>query len=552
MLYALVAGIVAGAILRALALLFRKVGPERGLRWAAKLRWLGWPLITFVFFATALTSAIVRETGALVVSILSALLVLGSASAILFQFGPVKIRRLASGMRHYAWPILAGMFFITTMALVFIDTERTSPTEQIVFVVDLADEEMLVLRDVLDELEPELGAKVFLMSVGSSRYVARLDKMTCSGDMKWDLIAADNNMLGILAAKGLVEELSEFREYDELIPQTLLPSLRPLLKFEGIFYFAPFRPNVKIAFYNEEKFAQYGLSPPKDWDELLNVAMVFKEKEGVGRVAIQGYPGKCSAVTVFEFVEAAGGDALALDDDGSREAFTFLQQLEPYLAPEYVETRFDTANELLIDEHVYLAANWTFGIKVIVEDAGKKQIKAYPGWWGPETEVHVLGGDVLAIPKGAPNPNQAIKLIELLLSKETQQALLSRLRWLPVRFDSYYDIPSELAPYFDAVLDAVSFAVARPTAPQWTVAEKVLDSAFGGLIREGEPIASLEEYSASMKEIPSEYIRYRVEPGDTFELIASRHNTAVAILADANLITSGTVLCEGQILLVPR
>ena len=109
-----------------------------------------------------------------------------------------------------------------------------------------------------------LDAQVFLMNVDSSRYVPRLDKMRASGNMKWDLIAVDNNMLGVLAAKDLVEELSVLRESDELIPATLLPSLNPLLECGDELCFAPFRANVKIAYYNEEKFA-VALFSPAGW-----------------------------------------------------------------------------------------------------------------------------------------------------------------------------------------------------------------------------------------------------------------------------------------------
>jgi LysM repeat protein len=79
-----------------------------------------------------------------------------------------------------------------------------------------------------------------------------------------------------------------------------------------------------------------------------------------------------------------------------------------------------------------------------------------------------------------------------------------------------------------------------------------LDRAFGGLIREGKDIASLKEHSAKLKETPSRYLRYRVEPGDTPETIARSHNTTVAILAEANGITNRIFIGPGQILLVPQ
>ena len=243
-----------------------------------------------------------------------------------------------------------------------------------------------------------------------------------------------------------------------------------------------------------------------------------------------------------------------MDDDGSKKAFAFLKELEPYLAPEYVETRFDTANELLIDDEVYLVSNWTYGFKVVVKDAGKKEIKVYSGWNGPESEVHVLGGDVLSIPKDSPHPNQAIKLIELLLSKKIQKILASRLCWPPVRQDVYDEIPDELNPYFQVVNDALSTAVIRSTMPQWTLVERMLDHTFGELIRKGNAIALLEKYSEILKRTPSQYIVYDVNARETLEEIAISHNTTVDILAEANGIITGTSIGprQMQILLIPQ
>lgn len=550
----LIAGLAATGIVASAALVARKVA------WGTARRFsnlLGWPFIASVFFSVSLLSAFLRGAWLERVVVLGIVLAL-TASVMLLRFGPAqRLPAPVEFVRRYPWRTLTTIFFLTTITLLALNlasSPSSAPCERIVFVVDFADEELIVFRDILDELEPELGAQVFLMNVDCSRYVSRLDKMRAAGDMKWDLIAVDNNMLGVLAAKDLVEELPEGEEYLELVPESLMLSLRPLLRFEGRFCFAPFRPNVKIAYYNEHKFVQYGLEPPRNWDQLLEVAKVFKEKEGVGRVAIQGEPGAAAAVTLFEFVTAAGGDPLTLDDDGATEAVTFLKQLEPYLAPEYKETTFNTANELLIDEQVYLVSNWTFGIGVVVEDAGKKEIKAYSGWSGPEGEVHVLGGDVLAVPKGAVHSDTAIKLIKLLLTKETQQTMLSRLRWLPVRVDAYDGVPPEIAPYFEAVREAMARAEARPTEPQWTLAENILDGVFGGLIRGDEDIdsLSLEEWSEMLKEIPSEFIRYTVKHGDTVDRLASRYDTTPDIIHEANCMTPGTSIGPGQILLVPQ
>ena len=189
---------------------------------------------------------------------------------------------------------------------------------------------------------------------------------------------------------------------------------------------------------------------------------------------------------------------------------------------------------------------------MIVEDAGKTEIKAYRGWRGPQGEVHVLGGDVLAVPKGAPHPVEAVKLIELLLEKETQKKMLSRLRWLPVRFDAYEGVSPELAPYFKAVNETLSFAVLRPNVPTWPVVENLLDKAFRQLIQEQGDIALLQEYATALKNIPSQYLRYSVQTGDTLELIANRYNNTVDLLAEINCITIRAPIAPGQILLIPQ
>jgi len=548
----LIAGLVGAAILGGLALLFRHAGSERSQVWANKLRRMVWPLLTFVFLATALMSAILQPPPRSIVVALGTVVVLVLASFILLRFGPARIRRLWATIRTYAWSILTGLFFMSTVTLLVIGV--VSPPiksgERIVFVVDVADEEWIVLRDILDGLEPKLEAEVFLMSVDSKYTVSRLHKMEASGDMRWDLMAVDNNMLGMLGGRGLVEELP-----DEAVPPNLLTSLLPLVEYEDKICFVPFRPNVKIAFYNKQKFDLYGLEPPKTRDELLEVARVFYEKEEVGRVAIQGSPGPATAVTVFEFVKAAGGNPLTLDDDESWDTFVFLQELKEYLAPEYAETKFDTANELLISDVVYLVSNWTYGIKVVIVEAGKTEIQAYSGWEGPpggHGEVHVLGGDVLAIPKGAHHKETAIELIKLLLEIETQQELLFRLFWPPAIIDAYVIPPDKEPPYFQYVQKALGFAVLRSTSPQWTMVESVLDGAFGELVREDKDISILDEYRDMLKEIPSEYSPYTVEPGDTLDVIARRHDIPVDFLAKANGITPQTVVCPGQTLLVPK
>jgi hypothetical protein len=228
--------------------------------------------------------------------------------------------------------------------------------------------------------------------------------------------------------------------------------------------------------------------------------------------------------------------------------------LAPYLEPESTKIQFNSANEMLISNKVSLVSNWTYGIKVVMENAGKTDIKVAPGWPG---SAQVLGGDLLVIPQGAPHPERAIKLIELLVTKPTQHTLAARLFWAPMREDVYAELPAQ--EHFQVIRDALRTVVARPTTPGWVVAEEVLSDALQEVLRQGrtkgapataaEIEALLHPYAARLREIPREYIacavvrkktareghcEVEVQTEKSFEELAHDFNTTPAILAKVN------------------
>ena len=64
------------------------------------------------------------------------------------------------------------------------------------------------------------GSKLVLRYTKPSSLVRELEEMVAAGTMKWDLISVDNDTLGILVQKGLVQNLSHYKPYEALIPAT--------------------------------------------------------------------------------------------------------------------------------------------------------------------------------------------------------------------------------------------------------------------------------------------------------------------------------------------
>lgn len=361
-------------------------------------------------------------------------------------------------------------------------------------VMGLGEAEWKVMREsVIPAFEKKHNAKVEALQVEAKDTIPKLEAMKAAGKMEIDLITQDNMQLAPLVQKGLVEDLSMHRG---MIPNTAIDSVVKVGEFSGKLYFLPYRPNVEINFYNEAAFNKHGLKPPTNWDELLQVAKTLKAKEGTGKVGLKLPLDGGTTVQLFEFIRAAGGDPMKLNDEGSVKAYTFLKELYPYLGADSKKATWNTTNQFLATDSFFLAANWPFAVGVIVKDGGKKEIKAYGGWKGPAEHNKVLGGEVIGIPAGSPNKDLAVKFAEHLMSKEVQETLTKQLAWPSYRSDAYAAVEDWQKPYFQAINDAMKVAEPRPNVTYWATVQKSVNEAFREIVMEGKDVkATLDKYS---------------------------------------------------------
>ncbi|MBT9779789.1 extracellular solute-binding protein [Clostridium sp. MCC353] len=361
----------------------------------------------------------------------------------------------------------------------------------------LSEEEWAVMRkSVIPEFEKANNVKVEAVQVEASDVVKKLQAMQGSGKVEIDLIAQDANNLSSLVYNGLVEDLSE---YVDLIPAESIGNLAEAGQFDGRTYFMPYRPNAEINYYNENKFNEYGLKVPANWDELYETAKVLKEKEGIGRVALK-IKMSGDVIELAEFIRSAGGDPLVLNDEGSIEAFTYLQKLWPELSENTIKASFSSTNGFLAKDEVYYAPNWPFGANIIVKDGGKKEIKAYAGFEGPKGLVKTLGGEMLGIPAGSPNKELAVKFIQYLESKEVQETLMRENGWASFRSDAYGEAEEWQKPYFEATLEALAAAQPLPNVPYWSEAQQAINDAAKEIVEGKDVKTTLDKYAAQIAE----------------------------------------------------
>jgi trehalose transport system substrate-binding protein len=350
---------------------------------------------------------------------------------------------------------------------------------------------------VFDELivqgfREETGGTIEVSNIEAADVVRTLESQVGSGNVQIDMVVQDNNTLAPLVEGGLVEEI---QDAESVMPASTIDALKEVLQFDGTYYFLPARPNVQITYYNSNKFEEYGVEPPRTWDELLTVGQTIQEQAGVGQISIQGVAGGAVGVTVTQFLWQAGGDPLELNNEAGQQAFQFLQDLKPYLTPQYPTATFDTTNTYLLNESVVLAQNWPFGVNVIVQEGGKTEVLAYAGWEGPAGNALVLGGDVFGIVKGSENYDMAVDMAKFWMTRDVQEQLTARIGWAAMRDDALGAVEEWQQPYFEVVSEALAVTRPRPNVVYWTDVENILTEAFNEIVSGGAGVAStLDKY----------------------------------------------------------
>lgn len=354
------------------------------------------------------------------------------------------------------------------------------------FSISLAEEEKRGVQEVLRRFSQETGARVTLVSVTAEDLPEKLKVDVGSGRVTIDLFAQDNLRLRVLVDEGLVEELSEIE-----IPPDVIPAMIPE-RFDGRQYFLPFRPNVQVTYVNRARFGAAGAAPPKTVEELRDVAKRLKAAGGgIPRVTLPLAHGDAAAVTIAEWIVAFGGNPLVLNDEGSVQAFAFLQALwrGGLLLKESLLAKYDTQVDFLVGETAWLAQNWPFTSSVLAEQGLLEFFHVYEGWRGPARAAHVVGGDVLGIPKGVSGSRReaAVRLASFLMSREAQQILVARNGWPSVRGDAYATVPEEQRGTSQAIQAALADGWVRPNVRYWAEVSDAMNEGIRRILEKDEP-----------------------------------------------------------------
>jgi trehalose transport system substrate-binding protein len=186
---------------------------------------------------------------------------------------------------------------------------------------------------------------------------------------------------------------------------------------------------------------------------------------------------------------------LILNDSGSVQAFTFLRGLwrAGVFARESRLAKFDTEVDYLKGETAWFATNWPFTTAQLSNAGLLNKFEVYEGWTGPARAAHVVGGDVLGIPKGVSGKQKdaAIALAQYLVSREAQTIFVGKNSWPSVRTDALSTVPAAQKTTFDAITKALQNGWYRPNVVYWSDVEKAMSNAVTRILYNGESVKSV-------------------------------------------------------------
>jgi trehalose transport system substrate-binding protein len=316
-----------------------------------------------------------------------------------------------------------------------------------------------------------------------------------AGKPKIELFARDNVGLETLVQQGMVEDISQ------IAPPTVGAAMPGLPQDRQ--FFVPFRPNVRLAYANKDRFRQAGVEPPRTVEEFLAVAEKLKAAAGRPKVTLSLAQGEPAAVTISEWILGFGGDPLVLNDAPAVAAFESLQRLweEGVLARESVLAQYDTEIKNLAGETAWLAQNWSYTSSQLARQGALGKFQVYPGWEGPKGSGHVIGGDVLGIPRGVTGKQRqaAMELIRFLLSEQSQQFLARANSWPSVLPDTYRHVDKDQRETFAAIQAALDTGWAGRSVWYWCHVSYQMNEAVTRTLMGHEPVKPvLDELQAKV------------------------------------------------------
>ncbi len=310
------------------------------------------------------------------------------------------------------------------------------------------EEQSFVKGTLLADFTKETGIEVDFVAISYDQLATRLESEEQSGKVTISLIGDLHGGLDYFASKGWLMDLSK---YGSLSGRTFPKVLEDYSKLHGIKAYIPWMTATYVMVVNKKAYdyLPQGLTPDDvrkgtnkwTYDALLEWAKNLAEKTGSPKLGFPAGPNGLFVRFLHGFLYPAftGYQAKAFNSDDAVKMWEYLKELWKYVVPQ--STTYDAMADPLLKEEVWIAWDHTARIKDAIEQK-PDQFEVVPVPRGPKGRGFILVIAGLAIPKNAPNPDAAWKLIEYLTRPEVQVKVLENTGFFPTVKEATGKIPS--------------------------------------------------------------------------------------------------------------
>lgn len=356
--------------------------------------------------------------------------------------------------------------------------------------------------------------------VNHTRFYDLLSAAVGSG-MAPDAAMVDCVWVAGLARAGFLYPLEDLNSHwnHSAFGKDLYPAFVSANSYRGKLYGLPVKADISLLWYRKDWLAQEGLTPPRNWDELLDVARHFlrpevQERYGYAHPLV--FPGgtaggEATVYMLMPFVWSAGGEILeggevVLDSPETHRALRFLRDLVVtyrVAPPDVVRYREDTAFRLFASGKAVMALGGSYEADLIRHTSGWEngEFQERVGYTLPPAApgghpVPTIGGTSYVILRQSPQPQQVMEVLRFATD--------------PVRMGEFYRemlqvlpnpsfnrlISPDVTPFLAWVAETIPLGRARPSIPEYVKVSRQLQAMFEKVFSDPTPIETLVRRTA--------------------------------------------------------
>jgi multiple sugar transport system substrate-binding protein len=309
----------------------------------------------------------------------------------------------------------------------------------------------------------------------------------------FDILSMDVIWVPEFARAGWLRNLSNLLSEDER--KEFFPGPMDAVTYKGKVYAIPWYIDAGILYYRKDLLKKYSFSPPKTWQELVDIARYITSKEkGLYGFIWQGKQYEGLVCNVLEYFWSNGGDVLkngkvVVNSPENIYALQFMRDLitKYKITPSLVTTAIEEPTRHIFGNgRALFMRNWPYAWNIFEKEGspikGKVGVTMLPAFLKGRS-ASTLGGWQLGVNKYSKHPDIAEKLIRFLTSPAAQKTLALTIGYKPTRKFLYNDKDLiKEQPFIASLYDVFMKARPRPVSPYYMMITQVMQPEFSAAL----------------------------------------------------------------------